>query len=169
VSAVKAPTTKPKPWSLHDFLSTTEATLLYDQMMEQPWTSHKENHPTDASALYYGVSYQKKGGARPDEIPEIPDFLKALADRVSIRLDVRAPVNYIQCHRYGPSVPVTTHSDPTGMIVPMLVVGQERTFQVGGRHAGTDVKLMGCKSPDPNRPFGDLAGGRVCGANRGLK
>ena len=34
------------------------------------------------------------------------------------------------------------------------------------RHAGTDVKLMGCKSPDPNRPFGDLAGGRVCGANR---
>ena len=27
-------------------------------------------------------------------------------------------------------------------------------------HAGTDVKLMGCKSPDPNRPFGDLAGGR---------
>src|SRR5712691_10582250 len=29
-----------------------------------------------------------------------------------------------------------------------------------GWHAGTDVKLMGCKSPDPNRPFGDLAGGR---------
>jgi hypothetical protein len=28
---------------------------------------------------------------------------------------------------------------------------------------------MGCKSPDPNRPFGDLAGGRVCGANRRLK
>ena len=28
------------------------------------------------------------------------------------------------------------------------------------RHAGTDVKLMVCKSPDPNRPFGDLAGGR---------
>jgi hypothetical protein len=22
--------------------------------------------------------------------------------------------------------------------------------------AGTDVNLMGCKSPDPNRPFGDL-------------
>ena len=36
-------------------------------------------------------------------------------------------------------------------------------------HAGTDAKLMGCKSPDPNRPFGDLAGGRVCGANRRLK
>jgi len=28
---------------------------------------------------------------------------------------------------------------------------------------------MGCKSPDPNRPFGDLAGGRVGGANRRLK
>ena len=37
------------------------------------------------------------------------------------------------------------------------------------RHAGTDVKLMGCKSPDPNRPFGDLAGGRVGGANRRFK
>ena len=37
------------------------------------------------------------------------------------------------------------------------------------RHAGTDVKLMGCESPDPNRPFGDLAGGRVDGANRRLK
>ena len=32
------------------------------------------------------------------------------------------------------------------------------------RHAGTDINLMGCKSPDPNRPFGDLAGGRVGGA-----
>src|SRR6266498_540092 len=36
-------------------------------------------------------------------------------------------------------------------------------------HAGTGVKLMGCKSPDPNRPFGGLAGGRVCGVIRRLK
>jgi hypothetical protein len=28
---------------------------------------------------------------------------------------------------------------------------------------------MGCKSPDPNRPFGDLAGGRVGGVSRQLK
>jgi hypothetical protein len=38
-----------------------------------------------------------------------------------------------------------------------------------GWHAGTDVELMGCKSPDPNRPFGDLAGGQVCGASHRLK
>ena len=37
------------------------------------------------------------------------------------------------------------------------------------RHAGTDINLMGCKSPDPNRPFGDLAGGRVGGASQRLK
>src|SRR5690349_10723705 len=36
-------------------------------------------------------------------------------------------------------------------------------------HAGTDVQLKGWKSPDPNRPFGDLAGGRVGGASRRLK
>jgi hypothetical protein len=36
-------------------------------------------------------------------------------------------------------------------------------------HAGTDVELMGCKPPDPNRPFGDLAGGQVCGASHRLK
>src|SRR5215470_14792692 len=38
-----------------------------------------------------------------------------------------------------------------------------------GWHAGTDINLMGCKSPDPKCPFGDLAGGRVGGASRRLK
>ena len=38
-----------------------------------------------------------------------------------------------------------------------------------GRHAGTDVQLKGCESPGPNRPFGDLAGGRVGGVSRRLK
>jgi site-specific DNA recombinase len=50
-------------------------------------------------------------------------------------------------------------------------VGARRSggHPICGWHAGTDVKLMGCKSPDPNRPFGDLAGGRVGGANRRLR
>jgi hypothetical protein len=32
-----------------------------------------------------------------------------------------------------------------------------------------EVELMGCKPPDPNRPFGDLAGGQVCGVSHRLK
>jgi len=42
-------------------------------------------------------------------------------------------------------------------------------FVLCRRHAGTEVKLMGCKPPDPNHPFGDLAGGRVGGASQRLK
>ena len=37
-----------------------------------------------------------------------------------------------------------------------------------GVHAGTGMRLMGCKSPGLNCPFGGLAGGRVSGAIRGL-
>src|SRR5271157_1667379 len=54
-------------------------------------------------------------------------------------------------------------------------LAQEKGARRGGGHslcrwhAGTDINLMGCKSPDPNRPFGDLAGGRVGGASQRLK
>lgn len=47
--------------------------------------------------------------------------------------EANAPVNYVQCHKFGPVVPVRPHHDPAGVIVPMLVVGQERIFRVGGK------------------------------------
>jgi hypothetical protein len=130
--AEQARITRPKNWMrIEEFLSKPEADILYDQMMDQNWTAHKENHPDDAAAIYYGLSYKMGGGPRPDEIAEIPDFLKAVANEISAL--TRTPINYIQCHRYGPGVPVRPHADPKGMVVPMIVVGQERTFRVGGK------------------------------------
>jgi hypothetical protein len=135
--AEQAPITK--PWSLKDFLSADEADALYDQMMQLPWKQSTYEHSSDSYGISYGVSYMRLvGGPRPDEIPEIPDFLKVLADRVT--RETQVPVNFIECHRFGPSVPVTAHRDPAGMIVPMLVVGQERTFQVGGKIFGKNGK-----------------------------
>jgi hypothetical protein len=43
-------------------------------------------------------------------------------------------VNYIQCRRMGVDAQVHPHRDPSGMIVPMLTVGQERVFRVGGSY-----------------------------------
>jgi hypothetical protein len=123
---------KAKPWEdKQDFLTKEEADSLYDMMMKEPWISHKGDHPTDAFAIYYGLSYQGGGGARVDEIKQIPDFLKELSGRVSDR--TKHPCNYVQVHRYGPAVPVRPHHDPAGMCVPMIVVGQERVFRVGGK------------------------------------
>ena len=59
----------------------------------------------------------------------IPDFLRNLADRVSEK--TQHPVNFVQVHRFQPEHPVLPHYDPRGMCVPMITVGQERTFQVG--------------------------------------
>jgi site-specific DNA recombinase len=65
------------------------------------------------------------------------------------------------------------------LLLPAIPVGVATSWPSGTarclyrelrrRHAGTDVQLKGWKSPDPNRPFGDLAGGRVGGASRRLK
>jgi hypothetical protein len=46
------------------------------------------------------------------------------------------PVNYIQCHNFGSECFVLSHPDPKGMVVPMIVLGQERTFRVGGKIIG---------------------------------
>jgi hypothetical protein len=40
---------------------------------------------------------------------------------------------------------------------------------LSGYPAGTGIRLMGCKSPDLNCPFGGLAGGHVCGVIRRRK
>jgi hypothetical protein len=108
------------------FLTVEEADVLYRQMMTQPWTIRDE----DSYAIHYGCSYAMGGGPRAGEIPAIPSFLSMLADRVSAITE--HAVNYVQCHRLGHAVPVLPHEDPRGMCVPMVVVGQQRTFRVGG-------------------------------------
>src|SRR2546425_13135690 len=82
-------------------------------------------------------------------------------DRESARLgDLTAPREYLP----------TLHFRSLGeRLAQEVCARRDGGHPFRGWHAGTDVKLMGCKSPDPNRPFGDLAGGRVCGANRRLK
>lgn len=118
-----------KPWELHQLLSKPEADELYQKMMAQPWRPHR-NDGEDAFAVDFGVSYDHGGGACEHEVPDIPDFLRTLADRISAV--TKTPINYIQCHKFGPASEVKPHKDPKDMIVPMLVVGQERTFRVGG-------------------------------------
>lgn len=112
------------------FLSKPEADELYDTVLRQRphWTMTQDG----SAKLNYGVSYDR-GGPVLTEIPEIPDFLRSLADRVSQK--TQHPVNYVQVHIFTPEHDVRPHADPP-MCVPMLTVGQERVFRVGGTMPG---------------------------------
>lgn len=112
---------EPKP----NFLSQSEADALYGRLLGIQWHGQGDNFEA-----HFGCSYQRGGGPQPNEVPEIPDFMTSLGRRISDVTDW--PCNYVQCHKYGPTNPVNAHHDPGGMCVPMLVVGQERTFRVGG-------------------------------------
>jgi hypothetical protein len=110
---------------LHNFISAEEANELFNIMLQQSWEDK------DDPSIHYGISYQKEGGARDGEIPEIPSFLASIIKRVENQIGM--PVNYVQCHRYSSAHAVHPHKDPAGMIVPMLILGQARSFRVGGR------------------------------------
>jgi len=125
--------TSKKPWS-HDspFLLGSAAVQLYRRMMLAPWRTCDGDE--NEQAIHYGLSYTQGPDGQDGEIPVIPDFLKALAERVAENKHVQMPANYIQCHRMGPDAQVQAHHDPTGMIVPTVTLGQERTFRVGGTY-----------------------------------
>jgi len=108
-------------------ISSSEADSLFKQMMQQTWRVTS----SDSASIDYGCSYTMYGGPGDGEIPEIPSFLADITAR--IRKRIQMPVNYIQCHRFGPAHPVHPHRDPEGMIVPMLTLGQARTFRIGGK------------------------------------
>jgi hypothetical protein len=129
--------TAAKDWTHSKFLGADEADAVYRALLPLRWPIPDKDEKS--SAILYGLSYQQGGGARPNEIPVIPGDLKKLADRVAVHPDVRMPVNYIQCHRMGVDAQVHPHRDPSGMIVPMLTVGQERTFRVGGTYPDDDL------------------------------
>jgi hypothetical protein len=106
------------------FLTKQEADELYDLLLPLPWTAEEDG----SGRIAYGVSYDRGGAAR-NEIPEIPEFLRRLADRVSET--THHPANFVQLHKFVSEHSVLPHYDPRGMCVPMITVGQERTFQVG--------------------------------------
>ena len=119
------------------FIGKAEARALYDRLVDSSDWVPNHDHPTQALGIYYGTSYDKQtrgksmqGGRTEGEIPKKPAFLKDLIKRVEQA--VECPVNYVQCHKFGPDVKVRPHFDPGGTVVPMLTLGQERTFQVGG-------------------------------------
>lgn len=118
-----------KDWEhLASFFHRKDADKVYGQLDSLPWMdSTKAN--TIGEGLCFGASYSKPNH-RTIEMVEIPTFLSELADRVSTR--TRVPWNYIQVHRFDSEHSVHPHRDPAGMTVPMLIVGQERTFRVGG-------------------------------------
>ncbi|MFI5117166.1 MAG: hypothetical protein ACHP8B_10770 [Terriglobales bacterium] len=107
------------------FLSLQDADSLYAAMGSFPW----EAAEAGKFAVHYGKSYSKDGKLRVEH--QINPILLPLADRVAAVAHKR--VNYIQCHRMSPDAIVRPHKDPAGMIVPMLTLGQARTFRVGGK------------------------------------
>lgn len=106
------------------FLSRQEADTLYTSLGEFPWLLSDEGK----YSAHFGKSYAA-GGKLHVEHPIHPIFLP-VADRVAAVAHKQS--NYIQCHRMGLDAFVRPHSDPAGMIVPMLTVGQGRTFRYGG-------------------------------------
>ena len=117
------------------FLTKEEADQFYDTLMKQDcWIDNGDGSAT----LNFGYTYSR-GGPAKGEIPDIPDFLRKLADRISHY--TKHPVNYVQVHRFEPEHPVLPHYDPRGMCVSMTTLGQERSFQVGDD--GTSKKPTG--------------------------
>ena len=118
-----------KDWSNHArFLSASESDDLYRRMTQLHWSIPKSRD--EAAFIAFGLSYSQGPGGVREEIPAIPDFLKRAADKIALHVSLSA--NYIQCHRMTVDGLVRPHHDPSGMIVPMLTLGQERTFRVGG-------------------------------------
>ena len=107
------------------FLSQKEADSLYATMGEFPWLLGDKGE----DSVHFGKSYAA-GGKLHVEHPIPPAILVPIADWITTV--THKQVNYIQCHRMGLEAVVRPHRDPAGMIVPMLIVGQGRTFRYGG-------------------------------------
>jgi hypothetical protein len=125
-----------KPWVHHpEVFSKSEGDKLFAYFLKQPWVASTDKTCPNLGGYYlaYGTPYsgrnskEKKDVAGP--IPTTPGWNNLLK---KVQAKFRAPVNYVQCHLYAPGHAVHPHFDPGGMIVPMLTLGQERTFRVGG-------------------------------------
>ena len=121
---------KPNPWIyIPQFLSREHSDILYKLLADFPWIE-EASEPQQHSA-YFGRSYTRGGGPRPHEHGAIDPILLPIAKQVAVA--AHSPVNYVQCHQMFPGDFVRPHKDPAKMIVPMLTLGQSRTFRVGGK------------------------------------
>jgi len=134
-----------KAWKhIPSFLDSEESDTLYERLERITFKPHPTDDRVGAFYKTLGEPYSGRGTQfERSESVIIPEGWRRLADRVSSQS--QSPVNYIQIHKYAPTVPVRPHFDPGGMIVPMLTVGQERTFRVGGKF--TDNR---CYPGNPN-------------------
>lgn len=108
------------------FRPQLEADQLAAAVALFPWDGDRA---ADRAYVNFGRPYGA-GGKINTEHP-IPPILVPVIELVASLAHV--PVNYPQCHRMTPNGIVLPHKDPAGMIVPMLTLGQERTFRVGGK------------------------------------
>ena len=123
-------TLKQNPWiHIPQFLSWEHSDILCAMLADLPWIG--EASEAQQRSVYFGKSYTRDGGPRPHEHGEMHPAILPIARQVAYA--AQAPVNYVQCHRLTPDDAVTPHKDPAKMIVPMLTLGQARTFRVGGR------------------------------------
>jgi hypothetical protein len=125
---LKRESTGPAYEHLPRLQSGDESKRLYAMLNTFSFDVNEDARGEDA--CYFGKTYTLNGGPRADEIPTIAEVLLPLAKLVAEA--AQAPANYIQIHRMKPTTGVHPHKDPAGMIVPMLTVGQARTFRVGG-------------------------------------
>jgi len=105
------------------FIAAPEADALYALAADFPWLEKS----ADRAACYFGLPY-----GRGEQDPEIaiPESLAPLVARVAAV--AKMPCNFVQVHRMLPGAVVLPHADPSKMVVPMLTLGQQRTFRVAG-------------------------------------
>jgi hypothetical protein len=130
------------------FLSQQEADDLYAILEPLPFV----NENTGKDAIHFGKSYSAKGGPREHELPMNPVFLP-YSDRIAIPAEKRT--NYLQIHRMTEIATVNPHRDPAGMIVPMLTVGQARTFRVGGTMPQAYYRMRQSQRPLESHAFAE--------------
>lgn len=142
MSTLTASTSNKDPWDHYPgVFSKDDSAKLFAYFLKQPWAPADDRRQAGTVDcpnrggyyLAYGVPYSGRNSKEQKEvagpIPENAGWTKLLS---TVQAKFRAPVNYVQCHLYAPGHPVHPHFDPGGMIVPMLTLGQERTFRVGG-------------------------------------
>jgi hypothetical protein len=123
-------TTKQNPWiHIPQFLSRQHSDILRKLLADFPWIG--EASEAQRRSVCFGKSYTRDGGPTPHEHGAIHPALLPIAKQVAYA--TQAPVNYVQCHEMSRDDFVTPHKDPAKMIVPMLTLGQARTFRVGGK------------------------------------
>jgi hypothetical protein len=124
----------------------------------------------DAAAGVEQVSAQAYEQHLDDNIPDLVERLKQKRYRAKL---VRRPYLPTGDGTQRPlGIPAVEEKRLRGVVCKSSQTARSRrsvSDALRGRHAGTGIRLMGCKSPDLNGPSGGLAGGHVYGVIRRRK